>query len=244
MALTSFGSRVDLAPILLKPVNQALAAKDYAKAEQEAKKVIEDWSDVPAMKGAVALAKKIVPATKLRDEMEQAFEKEDFKQAEQKANEILRQWGKDAQMVSYAQKATVASVTSAFKQDPEAIPAQAKSFNGHHYFLMNVPMNWNDAKKFCESVGGHLVTITSKEEQEWVKKNYHQNQRNLWLGGYDEKNDGNWKWVTGEPWEYANGGAYLGKDKKGKALFLWERDGTWGGYTEATPWPFIIEWER
>ena len=244
------------AEILLEAVNEALAANDYAKAEQEARKVIEDWSDVPAMKMDVALARKIVPARKLHDEMEGAFQKQDFRQAQRKANEILKRWPADAQtavgtersgyaqVVGYARKATAISMIAAIKLDPNAFPPQTKLFGGHHYSLWLQPMEWNDAKKFCESFEGHLVTITSKEEQKWVDKSFRKPKLDIWLGGYDKKNDGRWTWVTGEPWVYVNAGVYMGKKKWGNTLFMSKEDGTWGGYDPETVWPFIIEWER
>ena len=40
----------------------------------------------------------------------------------------------------------------------------------HYYFLYVTPMNWHAAKEFAESVGGHLATITTKEENGWIIK--------------------------------------------------------------------------
>ncbi len=36
---------------------------------------------------------------------------------------------------------------------------------GHRYQLFDYSMSWTDAESYCESIGGHLVTITSAEEQ-------------------------------------------------------------------------------
>ena len=41
-------------------------------------------------------------------------------------------------------------------------------YNGHTYELYLERMPWNQAERFCEHKGGHLVTITSAEEQEKV----------------------------------------------------------------------------
>ena len=73
-------------------------------------------------------------------------------------------------------------------------------FNGHKYQAFNVHMTWTEAKKYCESLGGYLATITSAEEQaalELFKGNY-------WLGATDVENEGVWKWVTDEIWSYEN----------------------------------------
>ncbi|MHC4253655.1 MAG: protein kinase domain-containing protein, partial [Planctomycetota bacterium] len=48
------------------------------------------------------------------------------------------------------------------------IPADAAKFGGHWYKLFPEPTTWHDAKRRCEEAGGHLVTITSKEENDLV----------------------------------------------------------------------------
>jgi hypothetical protein len=77
--------------------------------------------------------------------------------------------------------------------------------NGHYYLRVDKGMPWTEAKAYCESQGGHLVTITSKEEQNLVQsliKDGKQNQ--YWLGG--QLALGGWVWVTGETWDYTNWG--------------------------------------
>lgn len=41
-------------------------------------------------------------------------------------------------------------------------------WNGHYYTIYDSSMDWESAKKYCKKQGGHLVTITSKEEQEKI----------------------------------------------------------------------------
>ncbi len=47
------------------------------------------------------------------------------------------------------------------------IPANAPTFNGHTYYLYT-GYTWQEAKDYCESVGGHLATITSQEEMDFI----------------------------------------------------------------------------
>lgn len=77
-------------------------------------------------------------------------------------------------------------------------------YNGHEYKLFNDSMTWQQAKSYCESLGGHLMTITSQQEQEiaetllrtrGVKNNY-------WLGGY--RNGNAYIWITGEEFNYSH----------------------------------------
>jgi len=61
-------------------------------------------------------------------------------------------------------------------------------------------MRWTKARDYCASLKGHLVTIGSKAEDDFV---YHLNP-NSWLGLSDDIQEGKWQWVTGEPLIYIN----------------------------------------
>lgn len=86
-----------------------------------------------------------------------------------------------------------------------SIPSDALKYNGHSYKLFNNGMTWTEAKAYCESLGGHLVTITDKNEQAKIKNLLSKNgfKKGYWLGGYQNE-DGSWNWVTGEKFKYTN----------------------------------------
>ena len=100
-----------------------------------------------------------------------------------------------------------------------SIPAEAVEFEGHHYCLIDdSALKWEDAKKYCEKLGGHLATVTSKEEQNFLQGLIEKQgtKNSYWLGGYINK-IGMWNWVTGEKFNYTNWGPgqpdnYLGKE--------------------------------
>ena len=93
--------------------------------------------------------------------------------------------------------------------------------NGHSYEVISAPDGiwWTQAKAAAEDIGGHLATITSQAESDFVftlidqkthfSSNIHlTNKWGPWLGGYQDFGSStlseNWHWVTGEPWDYTN----------------------------------------
>ncbi len=92
---------------------------------------------------------------------------------------------------------------SAFAKDDEL--QETTSYNGHRYQLFDTPMNWNEAEAYCESLGGHLATITSDEEQAKLEELLIIGTKNAyWLGASDSNYDGNWQWITNEEFSYHN----------------------------------------
>lgn len=79
--------------------------------------------------------------------------------------------------------------------------------NRRRYERYDYIMSWEDAEKFCESRGGHLVSITSLEEQELLANfGFLDNTRRgqYFIGATDRNEEGNWKWITGEVFEFSN----------------------------------------
>ena len=77
-------------------------------------------------------------------------------------------------------------------------------YNGHSYKLFDTSMDWNSAQQYCQGLGGHLVTINSADEQQFVSTIASKSsKKNVWLGGY--KNDeGSFAWITGEKAQFSN----------------------------------------
>ena len=85
-------------------------------------------------------------------------------------------------------------------------------FNGSSYYLSHEPADWYVAKEHCQSNGGHLVTISNQEENNYVADinpdcqscNATQD-RAVWIGAHrDFNNPDNFHWITGEVWDYDN----------------------------------------
>ena len=99
--------------------------------------------------------------------------------------------------------------TGAAAQYPEG----AVEFGGSYYKLMDDHLTWAEARAACEEAGGHLVTITSAEEQSFISDIIEEHLagqatdvHHYWLGGTDEESESRWKWITGEAWDYSNWG--------------------------------------
>ena len=76
-------------------------------------------------------------------------------------------------------------------------------WKGHTYKIIDTVRTWSGAKSYCESLNGHLVTITSEEEQNVVanllKQNSIWNYYGYWMGA---QKDTKWHWLTGEAFKY------------------------------------------
>lgn len=92
--------------------------------------------------------------------------------------------------------------------------------NGHFYEAVFIPggIGWDAARMAAESrslgdVDGHLVTITSAEESQFVSANFPEvvaqgEFSRFWLGGFQPQGEqeagGGWEWVTGEVFAFTN----------------------------------------
>ena len=79
---------------------------------------------------------------------------------------------------------------------------------GHLYKVVNESLTWEETKERAEELGGHLVTTTSEEENNVVcgLLNVYSSvsSANVWLRATDMENEGTWKWITGEAFNYTN----------------------------------------
>ena len=79
---------------------------------------------------------------------------------------------------------------------------------GHTYRVYDVSITWEEAKTYCESLGGHLATITSEEENDFIANLLNRADYTkcmYWLGGYrDDEDDESWEWITGERMDFTN----------------------------------------
>jgi len=73
-------------------------------------------------------------------------------------------------------------------------------YGGHSYQRFDIRKTWTEAEAYAESLGGHLVTISSQEENDVVYNLIKDGIKNqYWIGSADSKS-----WITGEKWDYTN----------------------------------------
>jgi hypothetical protein len=119
--------------------------------------------------------------------------------------------------------------------------------NGHSYqrFDLSGANEWDIYKEYCESLDGYLATITSREEQEFVYENvgYDSFYAHLFIGATDKIYEGDWRWVTGEPWDYENW--CPGQPFASNYRLEMNRDGgCWKGTTDVPGGSGICEWSN
>lgn len=93
---------------------------------------------------------------------------------------------------------------------PAVLDSGVNAANGHVYYLLEAS-DWTDAEAAANGLGGHLATIRSLAENNWIWNRWGTN-RNLWIGYYDpNNNDGggaqhaaDFIWTSGETPAYSN----------------------------------------
>lgn len=109
----------------------------------------------------------------------------------------------------------------------------------HHesrYELIKADVSWTEANDLCIAKGGHLVTITSPEEQNKIVSMAEKaGLKYIWIGGYTSvrNNTAYGHWVTGEPFDYT--AWYPGEPSRSDSMdnepefyiMLWNVEGQW-----------------
>ncbi|MBS5622527.1 MAG: SipW-dependent-type signal peptide-containing protein [Clostridium sp.] len=140
-------------------------------------------------------------------------------------------------------------------QPPVDLPEDAVLWegNGHYYKVFSGPnseypqLTWEEAKLACEQLGGHLVTITSSEEQDFIESLDSTTcigEWSVWIGLSRPEGTGPWTWITGEPYEYTH---WDNNEPSGDGSCVAMRTKNYGyGWNDAdanTPFAYVCEWD-
>ena len=127
------------------------------------------------------------------------------------------------------------------------MPSDAAEWNGHYYKVYDNADSWADARRKCEKKGGHLVTITSAEENEFVysymvQEGYTQSYIGLYNSSYSAYPI--WTWITDEPVEYTNWGeGEPNNSNGGKEYYCDFYNRAWNDCLPASTTQYICEWD-
>ena len=130
-----------------------------------------------------------------------------------------------------------------------SIPNNAKEYKGHHYFVIDKPVTWTEAKLDAESKGGYLVIAKDKDELDFVASTLRDAGRPR---GYPE----GWVWVGAEyknmRWQWLDGTSVdsnlWAKERKARnssntVLVLDTTAGLKEGNRSGVVW-YMIEWDE
>ncbi len=85
--------------------------------------------------------------------------------------------------------------------EPENVVPFVNALNGHSYMPGSGPMTWSQARDAAESMGGHLATLGDPMEVLTLQLHFG-TASPYWIGLTDEGHEGDFTWVTGEPFAF------------------------------------------
>ena len=128
--------------------------------------------------------------------------------------------------------------------------------NGHYYEAVNGSTDWDAARDDAEAsvfvnadgvvYPGHLVTITSAEESEFLTANFAAgiHEGGYWIGGFFDGKS--WEWLTGEEFVYQNwaGGEPNNSNGNEDAIHINSKAGEWNDLSSGKRMPgYFVEYE-
>ena len=161
--------------------------------------------------------------------------------------------------LEYADLGTSASAPAVVTS---AQPGDVLTFAGHRYQIITEKLQWDAAKAKAVAMGGHLATITSLEEYNWVwgqmvsklKKTANDSDtERCFIGALNPRfklsaPEAGWEWVTGEsfttqPWM----GTFSNDQSSGDKVLAWVPGKRWDDVTRSSTgsktYFSLVEWD-
>ncbi len=125
----------------------------------------------------------------------------------------------------------------------EIVPAAGKimTYGDNSYGFFALLYTWEMAALTCQRMGGHLVTLTSEAEHQFVWNMVY--PEDVWLGATDVFKEGRFEWITGETFVYRSWAPGEPSNSGGNQSFVHMY--TTGGWDDQSPTDqryFVCEW--
>lgn len=123
-----------------------------------------------------------------------------------------------------------------------AKPKDAVKLGGHEYAFIGDKVPWHVAKRICEEMGGHLVTMETPAEVAGILALCKAANTMTWIGATDEVSEGEWRWITGGPVDFV----FPHQNQSGieHAMIYFPDTGGWEDTSSGYRLPFVCEWEK
>ena len=92
------------------------------------------------------------------------------------------------------------------------------------YALFDMSLPYSEAESVCKLMGGHLVSITSEEEQTIVNEIIENGSYDKYYIGLSDEENGTYLWSSGEKYDYTN---LTGAPRSNFNAVIVNADGTW-----------------
>lgn len=172
------------------------------------------------------------------------------------ANALLSQLGEygDANIILTGNRYFSAEELRNYRRSACSPIYTAQDGSKHVYRIYKGVQLWQEARRFCEALGGHLATISDAEENAFIHDFMIScGYTEAYFGLSDEHRTGDWVWVTGEKVNYTNWGgkepSRCLKERYGMFFTTMLKPRTWNDshfYEHAKDDPgcsFICEWD-
>jgi hypothetical protein len=114
-----------------------------------------------------------------------------------------------------------------------------QNYNGHSYYRSTGTAVWTTARTNCSNMGGHLVTITTSGEQNFIYGLWPSG----WIGLTDEVTEGTWRWVTGETYSYKNWNSGEPNNAGNEDYVQFVSNGKWNDLNNNSSLAYVLEFE-
>jgi hypothetical protein len=114
-------------------------------------------------------------------------------------------WGFDADQAYFNTITPLVNRTLQTLPDEDRRGWKLCPVNGHYYCLTPGMTGWPEAERIAQQMGGHLATIRSAAEEDWLFSRF-PHWGALWIGVNDLAHESVWTWTSGESVDYAHWG--------------------------------------